>query len=90
MVKGVSKRAIVVRTPDPRLFEEAIFIVREEAFSAQGVSAEQVLQEARSAARGYMERNVPLRRLRRIPMPVSLALGALIATLCWAAALWAV
>ena len=50
MVKGVNKHVILVKTPDPKYFEEAIFILREEAF-AQGVSAEQVLREARQAAK---------------------------------------
>ena len=30
VVKGVAKRVIVVKSPDPNVFEEAIFIVREE------------------------------------------------------------
>ena len=38
MVKGISRRVIVVKSPDPRLFEEAIFIVKEEAFQRGGVS----------------------------------------------------
>ena len=46
MVKGVTRRVIVVKSPDRRLFEQAIFIVREEAFAAQGVTAQQVLEEA--------------------------------------------
>ena len=28
MVKGVSRRVIVVKSPDPRLFEQAIFLLR--------------------------------------------------------------
>ena len=47
MVKGVSRRVIVVKEPDPRFFEEAIFIVKEDAFSREGISADQILQEAR-------------------------------------------
>lgn len=89
MVKGVSRRVIVVKSPDPRLFEEAIFIVKEEAFSRGGVSAEQVLQEARQVAQGYVRRNTPLMRLlRRIPAPAYAAMGALASTICWAAALY--
>ena len=30
LVKGVSRRVVVVKSPDPKLFEQAIFIVREE------------------------------------------------------------
>ena len=29
MVKGISRRVVVVRPPDPSVFEEAIFVVRE-------------------------------------------------------------
>lgn len=46
MVKGVTRRVIVVKTPDKRLFEQAIFIVKEDAFTRDGVTAEQVLAEA--------------------------------------------
>ena len=31
MVKGISRQVIVVRSPDQKLFEQAIFILREEA-----------------------------------------------------------
>ena len=46
MVKGTSKRVIVVRSPDPRFFEQAVFFLREEALTREGVSADQVLAEA--------------------------------------------
>ena len=51
MVQGVSRQVIVVRSPDPRLFEQAIFIVKENAFGS-GVSADAVVQEAQRVARG--------------------------------------
>ena len=31
MVKGISRQVIVVHSPDPKVFEQAIFIVREDA-----------------------------------------------------------
>ena len=48
MVKGVSKQVIVVHSPDPKLFEQAIFILKEDA---QGVTDEQLLKEASRAVR---------------------------------------
>lgn len=54
MVKGVSRRVIVVDSPDPKLFEQAIFIVRNEAFAREGVTSEQVVSEACRVAKGYM------------------------------------
>ena len=46
MVKGISRRVIVVDSPDPKLFEQAIFIIRNDALTKEGVSPQQVLGEA--------------------------------------------
>ena len=46
MVKGITRQAILVKSPDPRLFEEAIFIVKEEALAREGVSADKVLRRS--------------------------------------------
>ncbi|MBR3705320.1 MAG: translation initiation factor 2 [Oscillospiraceae bacterium] len=53
MVKGTSRRVIVVESPDPEFFEQAIFIVRNDVYERQGVTAQQVLGEACRIARGY-------------------------------------
>lgn len=47
MVKGVSRQVIVVRSPGGDLFEQAIFVLREDA---RGVTDEMLLKEARKAA----------------------------------------
>ena len=84
MVKGVSRRVIIVKAPDPRLFEQAIFIVKEDAMNAEGVTAEQVLAEAQRVADGYVKRNTGLgKRLSHIPGPAFLAAGAGLASLIW-------
>lgn len=84
MVKGVTRKVIVVKNPDRYLFEEAIFIVRDQA--AEGVSGQQVLAEAQRAADGYLRRNTPRGRwLEKIPAPVYGAVGAAAATLVWLA-----
>lgn len=36
MVKGITRQVILVKSPDPKLFEEAIFIVKEEALAGRG------------------------------------------------------
>lgn len=48
MVKGVSKQVIVVQSPDPQLFEQAIFILREDAVGRGGVTEELLLKEAKN------------------------------------------
>ena len=52
VVKGITRQVILVKSPDPRLFEEAIFIVKEEALNREGVTTEQIMREARQAADG--------------------------------------
>ena len=39
MVKGTSRRVIVVDSPDTELFEQAIFIVRNDAMNRNGRTA---------------------------------------------------
>ena len=46
MVKGVSRQVIVVRGQDKALFEQAIFILKDKAVAAKGVTDEQLLKEA--------------------------------------------
>ena len=50
MVKGVSRQVIVVQSPDPNLFEQAIFILKDEAVG-QGITDEMLLKEAKQALR---------------------------------------
>ena len=45
MVKGISRQVIVVHSPDPKLFEQAIFILKDEAVG-QGITDEALLREA--------------------------------------------
>lgn len=49
-VKGISRQVIVVHAPDRKLFEQAIFILREDA-SEEGITDEMLLREARMAVR---------------------------------------
>ena len=53
MVKGITRQVVVDKSPDPALFDEAIFLVRSEAVGKGGVSDEDVLREARQAAGRY-------------------------------------
>lgn len=50
MVKGVSRQVIVVQSPDRKLFEQAIFILRDDV-PQEGITDEMLLREARQAAR---------------------------------------
>ena len=48
MVKGISKQVIVVNSPDKELFDQAIFILKDEAVK-QGVTEDLLLKEAHRA-----------------------------------------
>lgn len=87
MVKGVSRRVIVVKSPDPKLFEQAIFIVKEDAMFGSGVTAEKVLAEAQKVADRYVRHNTGWgKSLGKLPPPAWLATGAVLASALWGAA----
>jgi hypothetical protein len=48
MVKGISRQVIVVQSPDKKLFDQAIFILKEDAV---GVTEEQLMKEAQRIIR---------------------------------------
>jgi len=48
MVKGISRQVIVVQSPDKKLFEQAIFILKDDAV---GITEEQLMKEAQQAIR---------------------------------------
>nr|MBQ8244976.1 hypothetical protein [Oscillospiraceae bacterium] len=52
MVKGISRQVIVVQSPEPKLFEQAIFILKDDAVG-EGVTDEQLMKEANMAIHGF-------------------------------------
>ena len=85
MVKGTSRRVIVVDSPDTELFEQAIFIVRNDILSERGVTAQMLVDEACRVARSC-SRASPTGRpwlLRRLSPLFYGALGALGIGLAW-------
>ena len=46
MVKGISRRVVVVDAPEHRFFEQAIFIVRNDA-AGEGITSRELVEEAR-------------------------------------------
>ena len=82
MVKGVTRRVVVVKSPDRRLFEEAIFILSEEALRSGGITAEDIVSEACAVASTYVRKNTAA-GLRKYLIPAALiGSGALILGIC--------
>lgn len=82
MVKGISKRVVVVRFPDTRVFEQAIFIVREDAQSSS-VSSDKIVDEACRVAESYVHKGTRAGWRRLSPLVFLLA-GAGTVGLAWA------
>ncbi len=77
MVKGTNKRVVVVKSPDPKVFEQAIFIVREDY--TPGDSRVNVLREAEKVANEYFGSAVcsTRRYLKKLSPVLFAAAGAL-------------
>lgn len=60
MVKGVTRRVVVVRCPETKYFDEAIFMVRENAL--EEANQEKVLKEACRVADEYIRQNAEPRK----------------------------
>ena len=77
VIKGTSKRIVVVKSPDPKVFEEAIFVVKED-FLGKSCRID-ALKEAQQVANAYIRGAVtaPRRRLRLPPLVCAL-IGALL------------
>lgn len=77
MVKGISKQVIVVQSPDKELFDQAIFILKDEAV-CRGVTEELLLKEAQRAI------NAPAKKRHlRYYGPVWACGGALVTGIVW-------
>lgn len=79
MVRGISRQVIMVHNPDPKLFEQAIFILRDGAVK-QGMTDESLLREANQLIQDE-------RRKKKIPLyrygPVWACGGAAITGMVW-------
>ena len=57
MVKGVSKQVIVLHSPEQSMFEQAIFILKEDAAGRDGITDEALLNEAKKLIRSGQQGN---------------------------------
>ena len=79
MVKGISRQVIVVHSPDRKLFEQAIFILNENAVGQEGVTDEMLLKEAQQAIRSPGTG----KKKRRTSGPVWACGGAAVTGIAW-------
>ncbi|MEG2000333.1 MAG: translation initiation factor 2 [Evtepia sp.] len=83
MVKGIARRVVVVNAPDPKLFEQAIFLLRDDALVNEN-APEQVLREAQQVADAFRIQNAPHRKKRTALSAFFFStMGALLASFVW-------
>ena len=80
MVKGISRQVIVVHSPDPKLFEQAIFILPTDG---GGVSSQQLVDQAVRIAKNYARCQGAPRRRFHAPAWLWAAAGAAAIGLTW-------
>lgn len=81
MVKGISRQVIVVQSPDRRLFEQAIFILKD---GQPGVTDEELLKEA---TRLMNTRHINKGRIHAVG-PIWACGGALLTGIIWLMTVW--
>ncbi|MDR0904819.1 MAG: translation initiation factor 2 [Oscillospiraceae bacterium] len=87
MVKGTARRVIIVKPPNKKLFEEAVFFLRQD--SEIGVSGDEIIAEAQAVANSFMRESVKTPRFRHLRTVLLLALGAAAASAVWAITVFA-
>ena len=73
MVKGISRQVIVLQSPQTQLFEQAIFILKE---NAQGITDDMLMKEAKSLLQSRKTN-------KRFSGPVWACAGALTTGIIW-------
>lgn len=84
MVKGISRRVIVVDSPDPRVFDQAIFILRNDVLEGDGVSSRQLVDQAVRIAKSYTRcQGLPPQKRHRLTPAIAAMLGGGLMGLVW-------
>ena len=84
VVKGTNKRVVVVKSPDPKVFEQAIFIVREDFHAGNGKEVD-ALKEAEKVANDYLRSAVTASQkfFSKVHPAVFGAVGAIMTGIVW-------
>ena len=75
-LRGTARRVIVVPSPDPRVFEQAVFIVSDDYLHTPGKSQTELLRRAREAAGKYAAEQLPQKRVKGQLIPMLTAAAA--------------
>lgn len=79
MVKGISRQVIVVHSPEQKLFDQAIFILKDDAVGKEGITDEMLLKSADKLLRS----SGGSKNSKKLYGPVWAIAGALITGIAW-------
>ena len=85
MVKGNARQVIVVKSPDPKLFDQAIFLLKEDALEKDGVGERELLEQARRMADGYLRQQAAAKPRRHLPPLLWMGMDAAPVCIAWLA-----
>lgn len=88
MIKGSSRQVIFVKAPEETLFDQAIFLVKEDALEQPGVTAESVLAQAKKATASYAQKQSIFHKSSGVPVVLWMLLTASGTSVLWALALY--
>ena len=81
MVKGISRQVLVVHAPEDKLFDQAIFILNDEAVGKEGITDAMLLKSADQLLRSSQKKkSIPIYRYG----PAWACAGALVVGVVWA------
>ena len=83
MVKGISRRVVVIKSPDAKFFEQAIVILKDDVTPPGGKGSIDIVHEACRIASSCTQEHKKEGFFRRIPSPVFAMLGAAAVALIW-------
>lgn len=83
MVKGTTRQVMVVKTPEGGLFEQAIFLLKEDSLEKQGVTEGQILEEAKRISASSVEKKGKSRGVHTLPPVAWIGIGAGLMGLAW-------
>lgn len=84
MVKGIAKRVVMVKSLKRSIFEQAIFVIKDEAYANGKLSADKILSEASGIAERYLSTKKHSSKQTEFYLILSAVAGGAFVGIIWA------